>query len=31
MLKGAVYMSSVRPAIQYGSEAWYLNESEIGI
>ena len=31
MLKGDVYGSYVRPAILYGSEAWYLNESDIGI
>ena len=31
MLKGAVYKSNVRPAIQYGIEAWWLKESEIGI
>ena len=31
LLKGAVYESYVRPAILYGSEAWYLNESEMGI
>ena len=30
-LKGAVYKSEVRPAILYGSEAWCLKESEIGI
>ena len=30
-LKGAVYESYMRPAIQYGSEAWCLNESEMGI
>ena len=30
-LKGAVYMSYVRPAKQYGSEAWCLKESEMGI
>ena len=30
-LNGAVYMSYVRPAILYGSEAWRLKESEMGI
>ena len=30
-LKGAVHRSYVRRAIQYGSEAWCLKESEIGI
>ena len=30
-LIGAVYKSYVRPAIQYGSEAWCLKESEMGI
>ena len=30
-LKWAVYRSYVKPAILYGSEAWYLKESEIGI
>ena len=30
-LKGAVHNSYVRPAIPYGSEAWYLKESEMGI
>ena len=30
-LKGAVYKSYVRPAILYGSEAWCLKESEMGI
>ena len=30
-LKGAVYKSYVRPAIMYGSEAWCLEESEMGI
>ena len=30
-LKGAVYMSYVRPAILYGSEAWCLKESETEI
>ena len=30
-LKGAVYRSYVWPAILYGSEAWCLKESEIGI
>ena len=30
-LKGAVYESYVRPVILYGSEAWCLRESEIGI
>ena len=30
-LKGTVYMSYARPAILYGSEAWCLKESEIGI
>ena len=29
--KVAVYESYVRPAILYGSEAWYLKESEMGI
>ena len=29
--KGAVNRSYVRPAIQNGSEAWHLYESEIGI
>ena len=29
--KGAAYKSYVRPAILYGSEAWCLKESEIGI
>ena len=28
---GAVYKSYVRPAILYGSEAWCLKESEMGI
>ena len=31
MRKGSVYESYVRPAILYGSEAWCLRESEIGI
>ena len=30
-LKGAVYKSYVRPSILYGSEAWCLKESEMGI
>ena len=30
-LKGAVYKSYVRPVILYGSEAWCLKESEMGI
>ena len=30
-LKLAVYKSYVRPAILYGSEAWCLKESEMGI
>ena len=30
-LKGAVYMSYVRPTILHGSEAWCLKESEIVI
>ena len=30
-LKGVVYKSYVRPAILYGSEAWCLKESEMGI
>ena len=30
-LKGAVYKSYVRPTILYGSEAWFLKESEMGI
>ena len=30
-LKGAVYESYVRPAMLYGSEAWFLNESEMSI
>ena len=30
-LKRAVYKSCVRPAILYGSEAWCLKESEMGI
>ena len=30
-LKGAVYKNYVAPAILYGSEAWYLKESEMGI
>ena len=30
MLKMAVYMSYVRPAFLYGSEAWCLKESEMG-
>ena len=31
MLRGAVYKSYVRPAILYGSKAWCLKESEVGI
>ena len=30
-LKGAAYKNYVRPAILYGSEAWCLKESEMGI
>ena len=30
-LKGAVYESYVRPAIMYGSVAYCLKESEMGI
>ena len=30
-LKGAVYRRYVSPAIPYGSEAWCLMESEMGI
>ena len=30
-LKGAVYKSYVTPAILYGSEAWCMKESEMGI
>ena len=30
-LKGAFHNSYVRPAIRYGSEAWCLKESEVGI
>ena len=30
-LKGAVYKSYVRPAILYGSDAWCLKESVMGI
>ena len=30
-LKGVVYGSYVRPEILYGSEAWCLRESEMGI
>ena len=30
-LKWAVYKSYVRPAILYGSEAWWLREGEMGI
>ena len=30
-LKGAVCESYVRPVILYGSEAWCLEENEIGI
>ena len=30
-LKRIVYKSYVRPAILYGSEAWYLKEREMGI
>ena len=30
-LKGAVYRSYVRPAILYGSKAWCLKESDMGI
>ena len=29
-LKGAVYMSCIRLAMLYGSEAWCLKESEVG-
>ena len=29
-LKWAVYKSNVRPAILFGSEAWFLKESEMG-
>ena len=31
MLKGAVYKRYVCPAVLYGSEAWCLKESEMGI
>ena len=31
ILKGAVYESYIRPAIVYGSVAWCLKESEMGI
>ena len=31
MLKGAVYVNYVRPAIQYGCDAWCLKESEMVI
>ena len=31
LLKGSVYWSYVSPAILYGSEAWCLKESEMGI
>ena len=31
MLKGSVCKSYVRPAILYGSDAWYLKESEMEI
>ena len=31
MLIGAVYRSYVRAAMLYGSEAWYLKESDMGI
>ena len=30
-LKGTVYNSYVRPSILYGSEAWCLKESEMGM
>ena len=30
-LRGSVYMSYVGPAILYGSDAWHLKESEIGM
>ena len=30
-LKGAVHKNNIRPAILYGSEAWCLKESEMGI
>ena len=30
-LNGAVYESYVRPSMLYGSEAWCLKESEMGI
>ena len=30
-LKGAVYKSYIKPAILYGSEAWCLKKSEMGI
>ena len=30
-LKGAVYISYVRPVILHGSEAWCLKESEMGM
>ena len=30
-LKGAIYKSYIRPAIQHGCEAWCLKESEMGI
>ena len=31
LLKGAVYKSYIRPAVLYGSEAWCLKESVMGI
>ena len=31
LLNGAVYESYVRPSMLYGSEAWFLKESEMGI
>ena len=30
-LNGAVYKSYLKPAMLYGSEAWCLKESEMGI
>ena len=30
-LKGAAYKSYVMPAILYGSEAWCMKESQVGI
>ena len=30
-LKEIVYESYVRPAMLYGSEAWYLKESEMNV